>query len=199
MKDYVVLSSEYGSAVRLVGKHLKEVCGFNFYNEEDILQKTAELSDFDADTLHAYDNYLGKIYFDAEKAAEIAKNFPEDMPKKVFDAYHKTIDKIISEGPCLLMERGADIFLRGKVDFLNVFVYTIDMQKKIDRGITIGKMKPEEVVQNILEADMQRKNFHNMFSNVEWGNRKSYDVCLNSDVLGIETCALIVENLVKIL
>ncbi len=195
--NYVVLSSEFGSAARLVGKHLKETAGYAFYNEEDILQKAAQLTEFSADTLHAYDTYLGRLHYDAQEAQTLAREWPEDMPKRVFEAYRKTVLTLVDEGPCLLMERGADIFLRDKVNFLNVFVYTRDITNKLERTMRIGKMGKAEALQTIMEADMQRQLFHDAFSPIHWGDRRSYDLCLNSDEFGIENCAKVVEAIVK--
>ena len=46
----------------------------------------------------------------------------------------------------------------------------------------------------IIKKDKQRQSYYNYYSSKKWGRADSYDLCINSGVLGIEgTCKLIIQ------
>ena len=55
----------------------------------------------------------------------------------------------------------------------------------------------EEAKEIILKADKQRADYYNFFSNGRWGNARTYDLCINSSVLGMEKTAEFIEQFVR--
>ncbi|MFC7391632.1 AAA family ATPase [Scopulibacillus cellulosilyticus] len=199
-KRYIVLTSEFGSGARLLGKCLSEELGLKFYGEDDLLIKAARDSDIDEKVLRDYDEKLGSIVFD--ESSQLNGNVLDldaDLPFKIFKAYSSAIFKTVKEGPCILMERGADIVLRGKVDFLNVYCYTSDMNKKIERCMRVSGIAEKDAPKFIAGQVMQRKFYYKSFSNIERGKMSEYDLCINTDTfdtdaLSMEKCTEIIKS-----
>lgn len=84
--------------------------------------------------------------------------------------------------------------LRGKVDFLHVFIYTPDTKAKIERTVNLGGILEKDALKHIFIQDNQRGFYHNIFSDSEWGNMKEYDLCLNSSAFEIEQCIEIIKS-----
>jgi cytidylate kinase len=189
-EKYIVLSSEYGSGARLIAKKLSEQLGIKFYGEEDLLIEAANLSGIDINILRNYEeNLVERVHGGNLNGNGAPDELPVDMPLILYQALSSAITKVMEEGPCILMERGADLVLRDKVDFLNVFVYSTNMENKIERTVRVGGIPEEGAVNHIQEQNLIRKIYHNSFSTIEWAKMSEYDLCLNSDSLGFERCA----------
>ena len=190
-KKYIVFTSEYASAARYIAKELEKKLGIKFYGEEDLLIRTAKESGIDEKVLREYDEKLSNTKFNEEV-------LKDDLALKIYNAYSSTTLKIVEEGPCILMERGADIILKGKVDFLNVYAYSKDMEKKADRCERVVGIPKKDAPEHIAKQEMQRKSYYSTFSSIERGKMSEYDLCINTDTftvdsLGMEKCAEIVK------
>ena len=50
----------------------------------------------------------------------------------------------------------------------------------------------------IQKTDKQRSSYYNYYTNKKWSDAESYDICLDSSVLGIEGTAEAIKQLVAI-
>lgn len=198
-KKYIVFTSEYGSGARIIAQELAKKLGIKFYGEEDLLIKTAKESEIDEKVLREYDEKLANsnLYEISQLSKESLKS-GDDLGTKIYNAYSNTILKIVEEGSCILMERGADIVLKGKVNFLNVYAYSKDMEKKLDRCERVAGISKKDAPEFIERQAMQRKVYYSIFSSIERGNMSEYDLCVNTDTftvdsLGMEKCAEIIK------
>lgn len=196
-KEYIVFTSEYASGARLVGKALEEKLGIKFYGEEDLLIRAAKESGIDEKVLREYDEKLANINFDKDSSLD-KEALKDDLAISVYNAYSAAILKLVEEGPCILMERGADIVLKDKVDFLNVYAYSSNMEKKIERCVRVAGVPEKDSPEFIANQVMQRKVYYSLFSDIERGNMSEYDLCINTDTftgdaLGMEKCAEIIK------
>ena len=150
-----------------------------------LLVKKVQESGIDEKVLRDYDEKL------ASSTEEwILLDSDDELSLEIFKAYSSTILKTVEEGPCVMMERGADIVLRGKVDFLNVYTYTSDIKKKIERCMRVVGVREEDASQFIASQSMQRKLYYKTFSNIERGKMGEYDLCLNTDVFDTDALAM---------
>ena len=47
-------------------------------------------------------------------------------------------------------------------------------------------LSEKESRDRILKTDKQRQSYYNYYSSKKWGKAESYDLCINSSLLGIE-------------
>lgn len=198
-KKYIVFTSEYASGAGLVAKTLANKLGIKFYGEEALMIRAAKESGIDENIFKEYDEKLANINF--EELSYLNKDLlkeEDSLEVSIFNAYSDTILKIVDEGPCILMERGADIVLKGKVDFLNIYAYSNNIDKKIERCERVVGISKEEAPKFIDSQAMQRKVYYSKFSEIERGKMSEYDLCINTDTfttdaLGMEKCAEIIK------
>ncbi len=193
-KKYIVLTSEYGSGARLIGKRLAKDLGIKFYGEEDLLIKAAKESGMDEKVLREYDEKLANVDFNNSTTGDSESG----IAAEIFNVYASAILKAVEEGPCILMERGADIVLKDKVDFLNVYTYTSELDKKIERCMRVVGVAEKDAPKFIESQSMQRKLYYQSFSSIERGKMNEYDLCINTDkfdadALEMEKCAAIIK------
>ena len=111
---------------------------------------------------------------------------------QIFKIQSETIRKIASEGSAIFVGRASNYVLRD-MDCLDVFI-TASMETRIARVSEREGMTPEEAETYIRRQDKEREAYYNFFTFGNWGDSADYDICINSDILGIEkTSELVIE------
>lgn len=71
------------------------------------------------------------------------------------------------------------------------------MSDRIQRVAESHTISEDEARILIEKADKKRASFYNYFTSKEWGRAKSYDLCVNSSVFGLEKTTDYIFQLVK--
>ena len=195
MKTIITIGRQFGSGGREIGLKVSEHFGIKFY-DKDLLTRAAKESGFCEEMIQTHDerptnSFLYNLVMDTYSFGYNASSFV-DMPisHKIFLAQFDTIKKIADEGPCVIVGRCADYALAGRENVLNVFVYANE-ESKIKRimerfpDVTTG----DKALEMLVKKDKQRQSYYNYYSSKRWGKADSYDICVNSDVLGIDGTA----------
>ena len=119
-----------------------------------------------------------------------------DMPigHKIFLAQFDAIKNIANNESCVFVGRCADYALEGNPDLLSIFIHgTLDNRIKRISERT-GIKNPNDVKDLILKTDKKRAAYYNSYSNKKWGDAKTYNLSIDSGILGIDgTVDLIVD------
>lgn len=198
MNTIITIGRQFGSAGREIGEKVAAYFGIKCYDKE-LLTRAAKESGFCEEMIQNHDerptnSFLYNLVMDTYSFGYNSSSFV-DMPisHKVFLAQFDTIKKIADEGACIIVGRCADYALAGRDNVVNLFIYG-DEDVKIARimekyGLTQSKAKDM-----IIKKDKQRQSYYNYYSSKKWGRADSYDLCINSSVLGIEgTVKLIIQ------
>ena len=93
----------------------------------------------------------------------------------------------------MFVGRAADYVLREDPHMMSVFI-TADLEDRIARVAERRGVSDVEAERFIAEAERKRSSYYNYYTFKKWGDSASYDICLNSSLLGVEaTAELIVE------
>ena len=91
------------------------------------------------------------------------------------------------------MGRCADYVLRDFDNVVNVFI-TASMWYRVEQILNKQKVSPQEAKRIVLQAEGKRAAYYNYYTGKKWGNAESYDLCVDSSVLGmLETEKLIAD------
>lgn len=123
-----------------------------------------------------------------------------DMPisHKVFLAQFDTIKKIASEGPCVIVGRCADYALSEYQNCLHVFIHADEKSKIKHIMEKHGDVTSEQKARDMMiKKDKQRQSYYNYYSSKKWGRADSYDLCINSSVLGVEGTVRLITQYVE--
>ena len=118
-----------------------------------------------------------------------------DMPisHKVFLAQFDTIKNIASEGPCVIVGRCADYALNDMKNCVHIFIYG-DEKVKTQRIMEKYNLDSYKAKDMCIKKDKQRQSYYNYYSSKKWGRADSYDLCINSSVLGVDgTVKLLIQ------
>ena len=199
MKKYITISREFGSGGRVIGKKIADNLGYDFYDRE-IIDMAAEESGLSAEFIEKteqnissgwlYNLLLGTSYAGTTSSGGQhigIQGLP--LADQVFNAERKIIQGLTKK-PCVVVGRCADYIFRtseeiDKNDLLNLFIYA-DMEDKVkivSERLGIGDKEAKKMVRQI---DRRRANHYSTFTEDTWGDRKNYDLMVNSSTLGIE-------------
>lgn len=199
----ITIGRQFGSWGYVVGQKIAEDYGIRLYDKE-MLQRAAEDSGMSEELFETHDekpikSFLYSLVTDTYSNFGFSSNGYNDMPlnHKVFLAQFDAIRKIADEGPCVLIGRCADYALEGYSNVVSVFIYA-DMDARIRKVADTFEITDAKAKEMIIKEDKKRANYYNYYTNKEWGDMGSYDLCINSAKLGIDGTAKAIEEYVKI-
>lgn len=187
MNKIITISREFGSGGREIGKRLADELNYAYYDRE-IISSIAKETGLE-------EEYINNI---SEKriypyAFQFAKSFSMYTPFQsnqtdVLVAQQKILKEIAKKGNCVIVGRGANTILK-EFNPMNLFVYA-DMESKINRcrekGSEDENLTDKELANKITQIDKNRKDYHKIISNIEWGEKENYHLCINTSNLEIK-------------
>lgn len=107
------------------------------------------------------------------------------------------IRKIADQGSCVIVGRAADYVLREYPDLVRIFIYA-PKELKVQRVMDVYGDSREAAEKNIRRSDEARGAYYKNISGRSWGDRKNYELLLDSSV-GLEVCADMICGYMKAL
>ena len=201
MNTVVTIGRQFGSAGREIGKKVAEYFDIKFY-DRDLLTRAAKESGFCEEMIQNHDerptnSFLYNLVMDTYSFGYNNSSFV-DMPisHKVFLAQFDAIKKIADEGPCVIVGRCADYALADRSNVVDLFIYANE-SCKIKRIMEKYELNENKARDMIIKKDKQRQSYYNYYSSKKWGRADSYDLCINSSVLGVEGTVKLIAQYVE--
>lgn len=201
MNTVITIGRQFGSAGREIGEKVAAHFGITCYDKE-LLSRAAKESGFCEEMIQNHDerptnSFLYNLVMDTYSFGYNASSFV-DMPisHKVFLAQFDTIKKIADEGPCVIVGRCADYALADYKNVLNLFIYG-DEECKVERIMEKYSLSRDKAREMIIKKDKQRQSYYNYYSSKKWGRADSYDLCINSSVLGVDGTVKLITQYIE--
>lgn len=192
IKAHVVItvSREYGSGGRYVGRLIADKLGIKFYDKE-IITKLAEETGLS-------EEYIEKNEQKRDASAILNNGYyiGLDNADELFVKESELIKELASKDSCVIIGRCADFILKDEKNVVKVFVYS-GMEDKIKRATQIYGYEEDKAKKEIERIDKLRANHYKHYTDKEWKDFNNYDICINSDLLGVEKSADMICNMVK--
>lgn len=186
----ITVSREYGSGGRYVGRLIADKLGIKFYDKEFITKLAIETG--------LSEEYIENAEQKREKLEGLNSGYSVGIntADELFIKESELIKKIANEGSCVIIGRCSDFILKDRDNVVKVFIYS-NMENKIKRAIDIYGIQKNKAEKEIKRIDKLRANHYKYYTEREWKDYSNYDICLNSDVLGVEKTADFVCDIVK--
>ena len=192
VKDHVVItvSREYGSGGRYVGRLIADKLGIKFYDKE-IITKLAE-------TTGLSEEYIEKNEQKRDASAILNNGYYMglDNADELFVKETELIKELAAKDSCVIIGRCADFILKDEKNVIKVFVYS-GMEDKIKRATQIYGYEEDKAKKEIERIDKLRANHYKHYTDKDWKDFSNYDICINSDLLGVEKSADVICYMVK--
>ena len=113
--------------------------------------------------------------------------------ESLFQFQSDAIRKAAKAGSCVFVGRCADYVLRDFDNTVNIFI-TASMDYRISQIMNKQHIDKEAAQKFIEQGEGKRAAYYNYYTGKKWGSAESYDLCVDSSLLGlVETEKLIAE------
>ena len=186
----ITIGRQYGSGGHDIGKQLAEELNVPFYDKA-LLERAAKDSGLCQEIFENHDekptnSFLYSLVMDTYSLGYTTSSFSE-MPlnHKIFLAQFDAIKNIAKEGPCVIVGRCADYALAEFPNVVNVFLHA-DLQDRIVRIARRHDLTDAKAKDLIIKTDKRRASYYNYYSSKKWGEAKSYNLCIDSGLVGVD-------------
>ncbi|WP_297233043.1 cytidylate kinase-like family protein [Prevotella sp.] len=201
-KIIINVGRQIGSGGRIIARMLADDFKCGFYDRElltlaakesgfceKFFEQNDEQKGFFHSLFHLHSPFVGDgSFYDNEFSQEGLFKFQSD-----------TIRRLAEAGSCVFVGRCADYVLRDFKNVVNVFI-TANMDDRISEIRKRKECTEAEALKLIESGEKGRSTYYNYYTGKKWGDSSSYDLCVNTSLLGLEaTEAYIKEFIQKVL
>ena len=186
----ITISREYGSGGRYIGKLIADKLGIKLYDKE-FIEKVAAETGLSEEYIESNEQKR-----DALAGLNNGYYFGLDNSDDLFLKESELIKNIANNESCVIVGRCANFILSENKNALKVFVYS-DTDSKIKRATEFYGLSKLNAEKEIKRIDKLRANHYKYYTEKEWKDVDNYDICINSDVLGVEKAAEMICGLLE--
>lgn len=116
--------------------------------------------------------------------------------ESLFQFQSEAIKKAANEGSCVFVGRCADYVLRNLPNTVSVFV-TASMDYRVQQIMNKRHIDEDAARKFIEQGESERSTYYNYYTGKKWGAAESYDLCIDSSVLGLVETEIIIAQFIK--
>ncbi len=195
-KVIITIGRQFGSGGHEIGEKLAKKLGIKFYDKE-LLKLIAKESGLCEKVLESYDekptnSLLYSIVMDVYPSVMYSG---PTIDQQIYQASYDTIRKLSDES-CVIVGRCADYILRDCPELVSIFVHA-STDFRVDRVTKEYHVTAAKAKDMLNKTDKKRASYYNFQSEKKWGMASSYNLCLDSSVLGIDNSVDLVLDYIK--
>ncbi len=203
MEHYVItIGRELGSGGKAIGELMAKELSIPVYDRRLILM-AAEENGFDPAIFKQADETPSKglmsqvIHSLSSPFAAFSSLYSNSMSNEsLFKLQSDIILQKAQNEDCIIVGRCSDYILRHHPRHVSIFVrgnYD-DRLRFIMQRDHLTQAEAKELIEH---TDAIRSDYHNFYSETNWGDSRAYDICINSSLLGLEGTARMLTEFVK--
>lgn len=199
-KIIINVGRQLGSGGHDIGRMLALDFGAKYYDRE-LLNLAAKESGFSEKVFEQNDERKGffkGLFNMGSPHVNSGSVYKSSVSQEsLFQFQSDAIIKAAKEGSCVFVGRCADYVLRDFPNAVNIFI-TASMEYRVEQIMNKQHLDEEAAKAFIEKRENQRAEYYNYFTGKKWGHAASYDLCIDSSILGImETEKIIAEFIRK--
>ena len=193
MKNIVIaIGRELGSGGKEIAEILAARLCIKLYDKK-LLEVAARESGLDTTVFENADereshSFIGNMFSIPGSLANVLSGGSCMDNDQLFAIQSDAIRELAQKESCIIVGRCAEYVLREHPNMVSIFI-TADSAERIKRVMEREKASREEAAEIIAKGDKRRRQYHDYYSTGKWGEARSYDLCINSSHMGIETTA----------
>ena len=201
--DNLIISvgRQLGSGGCEIAKLLARAFNCKYYDHE-LINMAAERSGFNPKIFERQDENRGTLKslfgsFSGRLGRSTSNFYSNSMSQEsLFQIQSEAIWKAAKEDDCVFVGRCADYILRTKPGLFSVFITADDEErtKVVADRLSCDLYTARKFIR---QKEAERAKYYNYYTSRHWGKASSYDLCINSSLLGIERTAAIIEQIIR--
>lgn len=199
-KNHIIIciGRQLGSGGHDIARMLAADFNAKYYDRE-LLNLAAKESGFSEKVFEQHDEQKGflRSLFSVQTPHLSGGIYSSDISQEsLFQFQSDAIRKAASEGSCVFVGRCADYILRDKPNVVRIFIMA-SMRHRIDQILAHKEMTPKEAKRIIVQAENHRASYYNYYTGKKWGAAESYDLCIDSSILGVEETEKLIADFIR--
>ena len=198
-KIIINVGRQVGSGGHIIADRLSKLFNCKLYDHE-LLNLAAKESGFSEEFFRERDKRKG--FFDTmfhlhapliTDSSFYDNKFTEDG---LFKFQSDAILKAAKEGNCIFVGRTADYVLRKFSNVVNIFI-SANRKDRIKRICERRNCNEDAAQKFINDKENERATYYNYYTGKKWGFSSSYDLCINSSLMGIDKTTEMLGMIIK--
>jgi cytidylate kinase len=183
----VTIEREFGCGGSEIAAKLAELLGWKLWDDE-LTQEIARLTNSTPQAVEQRewknDPAVYRVFKSFLRGAFEGALPPTDRlelldARRIAAVSELAVNHALSDGPCVIVGRGSQYFLRDRKDVFRVFLYA-SRTSKIHRLITAG-ISQEEAITDVDTIDKDRAAFVKRYFKLNWPEIHLYDAMFNTE------------------
>lgn len=197
MNRIITIGREFGSGGREIGRRLAEHLRFAYYDQE-IVKEIAKRTNMTEEYVRSVEEQqpIPLLPITIGRTFTLPAGAITDQTQTVYIEQSKVIREMAQKSDCVIVGRCADYVLRELSPF-RLFIYA-DMTSKMERCRKKGQEKDmlsdQELQRKIRSVDKVRSKYYQFYSDQVWGDKKNYDLCINTSYIEIKKAVDAIEK-----
>lgn len=198
----ITIGRQFGSGGRELGRKIAERLGVTYYDKEllaEVAQEEGISEQFVADNDERYPRYVSSaLSFSMGFAPVTWYQTPSSISSdRIYGAQSDVIRRLAAAGSCVIVGRTSDYILRDHPRTVNIFVHA-PLEACIGRIMHRQPgLNPKSARALAEKTNRLRANFYNFYTDKQWGDAASYDICFDTSVIPTDDIAGIVADYVR--
>ena len=201
-KHYVInIGRQLGSGGREIGQKLAEELDFAYYDKK-LIEIAAKESGLCKECFEKADEQASQTMFGSLFAmrypyiSDGSTSFNYLSNDALFKIQSDVIRDLADNNSCIFVGRCADYILRNHPNCVSVFI-SAPQDERIERLCIRHKIAKEEAEEMMIKADKGRAQYYNYYSYKTWGAAKTYDLCIDSSLFGIDGTVQFIKEFIQ--
>ena len=198
----ITIGRQFGSNGRMIGEKIAEIMGVKCYDKQ-LIKEAAKQSGLWEDFLDNMDekptgSFLYSVVMDpySYMSFDNNSNYGMNLNQKAFMATYETIKSIAERESCVIIGRCSNYVLREYENVLSAFIYA-PMEVRIDTVMKRFNLNEKPARDQIAKEDKARASYFNYYTSYKWGKNESYDLLIDSSLLGPDGTAELLYEVSK--
>ena len=115
---------------------------------------------------------------------------------ELFIKESELIKNVADKESCVIVGRCADFILKDNENVVSIFVAS-SMDDKIKRAVEFYNLDKAKAEKEINRINKLRANHYKYYTEKDWKEPSNYDICINSDAIGIDNAVNLICDMVK--
>jgi Cytidylate kinase-like family len=199
MLQAIAIEREFGCGGSEIAAKLAELLGWKLWDHQ-LTEEIARLTKSSPDVVEkiewrrdpaAYRVFLSFLRGAFEGGLPPTNRLALLDARRIATVSEAAIDQALSAGPCVIVGRGSQYFLRSRKDVFRTFLYA-SRDYKIHRLVCAGT--PErDAIEQVDTTDRDRAAFVQRYLGLKWPERHLYHVMFSTEIGESRTAALLFE------
>ena len=116
--------------------------------------------------------------------------------ESLFKFQSDAIKKAADEGSCVFVGRCADYVLRDRDNVVKIFI-SASKRFRIDQIMAKQNMDFGHAKKYLQQCEANRAEYYNYYTGKKWGAAESYDLCIDSSILGLQTTEKLIAEFIR--